>query len=82
MNCTTSTSGAVETLTLTYTDTSSTVQTATAQVTCTTLGSASIASINLPFRAKASTNIQYGTVHTTAQATYDVSVALYQLATK
>ena len=81
INCTTSTSGAVETLTVTYTDTSSTVQTATAQVTCTTLGTASIASINLPFRAKASTNIQYGTAHTTAQATYDVSVAIYQLAT-
>lgn len=82
INCTTTTASAVETLTLTYTDTSSTVQTATAQATCTTLGSASIASIKLPFRAKASTNIQYGTVHTTAQATYDVSVAIYQLATK
>jgi hypothetical protein len=82
INCTGTTSTGVGTLTITFTDTSNTVQTATANAACTTLGSASLGSIRQAFRAKASTNIQYGISFTGTQSTVDVSVAVNQLSTR
>jgi hypothetical protein len=82
VNCDSAVSTGVATLTITFTDTSSTVQTYTTSAACTTLGSSSIGSIRQAFRAKASTNIQYGVAHTGTQPTYDVSVAVNQLSTK
>jgi hypothetical protein len=67
------------TLTITYTDTSNTVQTiATAGVDCTALGAASTGSIVKAFRAKTGTNISVTTTHANSQPTVDVAVAVYQ----
>lgn len=82
VNCHAAVSTGVETLTVTFTDTSNTVQTYTANAACTTLGSSSIGSIVQAFRAKGGTNIQYATSHTGTQPSYDVSVGVYQLGTK
>jgi hypothetical protein len=81
--CHTSTSTGTSVLTITYTDTSNTVQTlASGTAACTTLGSSSVSQVNVLFRAKASTNIQYGFAHGGTQPTVDVSVAVYQLSTQ
>jgi mucin-19 len=82
VNCDSSVSTGVATLTITFTDTSNTVQTYTTNAACTTLGSSSIGSIRQAFRAKNGTNIRYGVAHTGTQPTYDVSVAVNQLSTK
>jgi hypothetical protein len=67
------------TLTITFTDTSNTVQTiATSGVDCTALGASSWGALNKVFRAKAATNIQVTTTHANSQPTYDVAVAIYQ----
>jgi hypothetical protein len=78
--CRTSVAG-TETVTITYTDTNSATQTAAA-TTGTCNSTPADASITKSFRAKASTNIQYTTTHASSQPSYDVSVAIYQLATK
>ena len=65
-----------------WTDTSNTVHTINPASTavCTALGSASIASINITFQAKAATNIQYSvTTGVASGATYNVRAAIYQL---
>jgi hypothetical protein len=80
--CHGATSTGTSILTITYTDTSNTVQTlASTAAACTTLGAASVAQVNPIFRAKASTNIRYGFAHGGTQPTVDVSVAVYQLST-
>jgi hypothetical protein len=77
------TSTGTSTLTITYTDTSNTVQTlSSGAAACTTLGAASVSQVNPIFRAKASTNIRYAFAHGGTQPTVDVSVAVYQLSTQ
>lgn len=78
--CVSSTSAATATITIGYTDPSGTTHTIApaAAATCTTLGSASIASVNHQvFRAESGTAITYAA--TTANTpTYQASVTLYQ----
>lgn len=77
VNCLTGT-GTV-TLKITYTDTSTTAQTIQpAAAACTTLGSASIAMINSPIRAKSGVAIQV-TATLAGTATYDLSAYAMQL---
>jgi hypothetical protein len=75
LNCDSSSAAATVNVTIGWTDTSNTAQTATlaSAVVCTTLGSASIGDLSKNFRAKSGTNITYATsiVNT---PTYDVAV--------
>lgn len=82
INCTIVVATGVETLTFTYTDTSSTIQTYTTSAACSTLGSASIGSIRQAFRAKSATTISYTLTHSGTQPTFDVSVSVNQLSTQ
>jgi hypothetical protein len=79
IECTSTSAAATVLVSIIYTDTSNTVQTiASSTAVCTTLGSASNNSLNLSFRAKNATNIQYSTTIVNTP-TYDVSVSLEQL---
>jgi hypothetical protein len=76
INCTGTSSAATATLTLGWTDTSSTAQSLTAVAACTTLGTASLADTGLHLiRAKGGTNVTYA-VAIASTPTYDVSVRL------
>lgn len=83
VTCRSSVAG-TETASITYTDTSNTVQSAvfSTSAACTTLGASSIGNFTNIFRAKAGTNIQYTTTHSGAQPTYDISAILLQLSTQ
>ncbi len=76
LNCTTSSAAATVNITIGWTDTSNTAQTATlgSAVTCTTLGAASMGNIITAFRAKSGTNITYATAIANTP-TYDLVVA-------
>ena len=79
VQCTTVNSGSTVTLTVTYTDTSNTLQTITSPIaSCAALGSSAIAYIAQPIRAKNGTTIQYSTSIANTP-TYDVFVDAYQL---
>jgi hypothetical protein len=66
------------TLTIAYTDISNTAQTVSSSAaTCTTLGSSSVASLNLVIQAKSGTAIQYSTGITNSP-TYDVRLTIKQ----
>lgn len=79
VGCTTTSASATVLVTILYTDVSNTPQTpASSTATCTTLGSASVASVNPTFMAKAGTVIQYSTTIANTP-TYDVRVAINQL---
>jgi hypothetical protein len=79
IGCTTSSAAATATLTLSWTDTSSTVQTAVPTLaTCTTLGSASMTSFTQVIQAKLSTNITYA-VAIASTPTYDLRFTIEQL---
>lgn len=76
VNCTVVGAGDTITPTVTYKDASNTTQTLTvAAADCTTLGAASIASINAVFRAKRSAVISYETAIATSP-NYDITVTL------
>ncbi len=77
INCTTASASATATLNLKYFDTSNTAQTVSATATCTTLGVASVGSINTFFRQINGHSITYG-VTIANTPTYDVSVRLEQ----
>lgn len=81
-DCTTSTSLATVSVTITYTDPSGTVQTSSigSAAVCTTLGSASIMNFTTPFAAKNATNIQYN-VTTANTPSYQARVAIFQEST-
>jgi hypothetical protein len=81
VTCDTSVSG-TETLTLTWSDPSGTVQTLTASANCTTLGASSWGSIVQAIRMQAGTSLNRTTSHTGSQPNYDESVALYQISTQ
>jgi len=77
--CTTASAAATATLTITYTDPSSTVQTLVPTLaTCTTLGSASITTMSNTIRAKNGTAIQYA-IAIVSTPTFDASVQVIQL---
>lgn len=77
--CTTASAAATATLTITYTDPSSTVQTLVPTLaTCTTLGSASISTMSNTIRAKNGTAIQYA-IAIASTPTFDASVQVVQL---
>jgi hypothetical protein len=79
IGCSTSSAAATATLTLSWTDTSSTVQTAVpTAATCTTLGSASMTSFTQLVQAKLSTNITYA-VAIASTPTYDLRFTVEQL---
>jgi hypothetical protein len=76
--CTSSTATATAILIIKFTDPSSTVQTLTASTaTCTTLGSASIASMVQEVTISGGTNVQYS-VTTATSPSYQARVAVYQ----
>jgi hypothetical protein len=79
IGCSASSSGGTATVTLSWTDTSSTVQTAVPTLaTCTTLGSASMTSFTQLVQAKLSTNITYA-VAIANTPTYDLRFTVEQL---
>jgi len=79
--CNTAVSTATAALTITYTDSSSTVQTITpTAAACTTLGAASFNNINAVVTAKNGTLIRYSTTAVNAP-NYDVRVQVHQLST-
>lgn len=79
IGCTTSSAAATATLTLGWTDTSSTAQSAVPTLaTCTTLGSASMTSFTQVIQAKLSTNITYA-VAIASTPTYDLRFTIEQL---
>lgn len=79
LNCTATSASATENVTIGWTDTGSHAQTLTfgSPVTCTALGSSSIASFDFNFRAKAATAITYATTRVNTP-TWDLSIALDQ----
>jgi hypothetical protein len=79
--CDTSSAAATVSLSVSYTDPSSTVQTISGgTATCTTLGASSLATINSVIVAKNATNITYTTVIANSP-TYDVRVEVTQIST-
>jgi hypothetical protein len=77
--CTSAVSTATVNLTIKYTDPSGTSQTFTGgtPAACTTLGSSSVLSFSLSFRAENATAIQYS-VTTANTPAYQASVAVFQ----
>ncbi len=81
INCDTTSAAAAATVSIRWTDPSSTVQTFNPTgIACTTLGSSSYASVPLTFNAKAATAIQYSTAIVNTP-TYDLRGGIYQLTT-
>jgi hypothetical protein len=81
-SCSTSVSGAQATITITYHDTSNTVQTVTGTgALCTTLGAASVQSVSLPLiRVKASTVITWA-IAITGSPNFDAAILVEQIST-
>ena len=78
VNCTSATAAATAVLVIKYTDPGSTVQTITlATAACTTLGSASVASLDQGMSILTGTNIQYS-VTAVNSPSYQARIAVYQ----
>ena len=79
LNCDSSSAAATVLITILYTDVSNTAETvASANATCTTLGTNSTSTLSTTFMAKAATVIQYSTTIANTP-TYDVRVELVQM---